>query len=135
MEELIYKFENGLLKSSEWHHNEHIAITFWYLENYDELNAIVKIKAGLLRYNQIYKTPQGDGRGYHETITMFFIKLAQSFIAENSHLRGSSSLLASKFIEENPRHLETLKKHYRSETLRSVEARIHWVEPDLVPIP
>src|SRR5262245_10447988 len=73
--ELINRFEAGSLLENEWHHREHLLMALWYLSHFDELTAIMKIKVGILKYNVIYGVPQTDERGYHETITMFFVHL------------------------------------------------------------
>jgi hypothetical protein len=129
IERFIKKFENGELKEDEWHHREHLLMTLWYLTQTDELTAIVKIKQGILRYNVLYNVPQIPGRGYHETITMFFIKYVQQVISRN---KGSSwDELVKSLLSDVSYHMSLLKKYYNNSTLHSVKARVHWIEPDL----
>jgi len=133
IKELIRQFEADELKKEEFHHKEHLELTLWYLENLPELEAIVKIKGGILKYNLLYKVPQSVNSGYHETITMFFIKLVQSFIKsspKNCSFEQRAKVLTAKYAQMKT----VVREYYSMEVIRTEEARKIWVEPNLKPI-
>lgn len=132
LEKLVKEFEAGRLVESQWHHREHIAICFWYLCRYPLIDAIFRMKLGILKYNELYRVPQTPERGYHETITLFFIRYLQNYI-ESIDL-GSAALVdhLRPLLKKHDKFLPVLWQYYSKPLLNSLEARIQWVEPDLL---
>ncbi len=126
----IDNFEPGDLLEKDFHHKEHLIICLWYLEKFEELDAILRIKHGVMKYNLIYNVPQREKRGYHETITMFFIQLTQKVrrsIGPNLSFDEKVDLL----VEECPEVHSTLAKYYSKDYLWSPEGRRFWLKPDV----
>jgi hypothetical protein len=131
---LVDHFEKGLLAKEDWHHAEHLAISFWHLKRFSFLEAVFRMKLGILKYNELYKIQQTPERGYHETITLFFLKLVRNYIRsldaeDRDELRQVRNLLA-RF----PDFLPLVWKHYSRPLLNSEKARTEWIEPDLEPL-
>ncbi len=128
---LIAKFENCTLPRSEWNHTAHLTVALWYLNRYDEQEAINVIRQGIQRYNAaigIKTTPDG---GYHETVTLFWIWMVSHYLSVN---REKSSILETAIALNNTYNDKYLPfQYYSRDLLMSWEARTNWVEPDLKP--
>jgi hypothetical protein len=134
LETLVKDFEAGRLVKGEWHHAEHLAICFWYLYRTDLLAAIFRLKLGILKYNERDGVPQTIERGYHETITLFFVKLVKKYVDGIDRSHGSLIEKLNPFLEIHKSFVSTLWQYYSRPRLNSLEARIQWLEPDLRPL-
>lgn len=131
LKNLVVAFENGRLLQDQWHHSEHLAICYWYLCNKTFLETVFRMKLGILKYNEKYKVEQTRERGYHETITLFFIKLVQSYIYKAQPQEGRLVELLKPLLDSNKEFLPVLWRYYSRSLLNSERARVYWVEPDL----
>ena len=128
---LIARFEDCTLPKEAWTHRAHLAVGLWYASRlpYDE--ALVAMREGILRLNAVHGVPTTPARGYHETITRFYMRLLCDYVAwEEGRPTGEWEervrvLLARYGDRELP------LRHYTRERLMSSEARFGWVEPDL----
>lgn len=132
IENLIKAFENCTLPRCEWSHPAHLTVALWYLTHYSEPDATNCIRDRIKRYNLAHGIKTTKDSGYHETLTLFWIRMASQYL---SSVTSDSSLvdIANKLIQDygNPRFpLE----YYSRELLMSWEARKDWVEPDLKPV-
>jgi hypothetical protein len=122
--ELVRAFETCEIHPAEFKHYQHMAVALWYLKHlpYDE--ASEKMRGGIQRLAAAYgKT------GYHETITVFWLKMVSSFL-----LREDSQAmvfeLANKIASEYG-NKNVIADYYSEEIIGSVKAKNEWVEPDL----
>jgi hypothetical protein len=137
IEYLINQFNNCTLPRSQWNHYAHLIVALWYLIHYEQLTAINLIREGILRYNRAMNIKTTKNSGYHETITLFWIYLVNSYLYMTKTPRSgeSNSLLnlANDLI-----HLYGNKnlplEYYSRDLLMSSVSRQRWVEPDLKPI-
>jgi hypothetical protein len=129
IDQLIIAFQSATLPRSEWNHEAHLIVGLWYLLNYPESQAINRIRYAIQRYNRLCGIKTTKDNGYHETLTMFWVKMINNFL-----------LVADKklFLEETAVNLvESLGdvslpfKYYSRQRLLSWKARIMWLEPDL----
>jgi hypothetical protein len=111
-------------------HREHLTVTFWYVSRFDEAEAIDRIRAGILFLNNCHGTPNTDTRGYHETLTRFWIGVVVKFLKE-SGAEWSELELANQLIEEYADRGGLWRDYYSFDLLKSVESRRRWIEPDL----
>lgn len=132
IENLIKAFENCTLPRCEWSHPAHLTVALWYLTHYSELEATNCIRDRIKRYNLAHGIKTTKDSGYHETLTLFWIRMASQYL---SSVTSDSSLvdIANKLIQDygNPR---LPLEYYSRELLMSWEARKDWVEPDLKPV-
>src|SRR5882724_13441194 len=78
--DLIAHFEIGDAKP--WTHAAHLTMAFWYLSRMDETQATERIRSGILHYNECQGTANTDVSGYHETLTIFWIRIVATFLKE-----------------------------------------------------
>jgi hypothetical protein len=129
---LVRGFDDRTLPRDEWTHAAHLTVALRHLLQYDWPAAVVRVREGIKRYNAAHGvviTPEG---GYHETLTLFWLRYVRSFLeAERNEARTLISL-ANELIATADKRLPL--EHYTRERLFSWEARTAWVEPDLKPL-
>jgi hypothetical protein len=123
--ELVRLFESCQLAGDRWTHRAHLAVAATYLRSYPLPEATDRARAHIRRYNE----SRGNHTGYHETITVLFMRLvARELQASPADLAGFVNGLAGRFA------VDWLYGHYSKDRLWSAEARVGFVEPDLLPL-
>ncbi len=125
--DFIAQFEDCSLAPEHFDHRGHIRLAWLYMNNYGSAVALEKLVTGIRRY----AGSLGANDKFHYTITAALLKILvyrqiqcqapdwQIFIKMNSDLLTDAQAL--------------LLRHYRQGVLFSEEARVNWVEPDLIP--
>jgi hypothetical protein len=130
IEDLVRDFREKRLPLSRWSHQAHLTVGIWYLSRMPAKAAMPLIRDGIWHYNESQGVINTGVRGYHETITRFYIWSIGKYLASADGSRSlldlTNGLLTSAFgAKEFP------FRFYSRERLLSVEARRFWVEPDL----
>ena len=133
IEFLITHFESGQLPKSEWTHQAHIIVAFWYNWHYSFAEALERVRQGIIAYNEAVGTPNTDDSGYHETLTVFWMRLARSFLQRNQP--SSLENACTAFLESEDALKTSPFTYYSRELLFSKHARKEWVEGDLQEVP
>jgi hypothetical protein len=129
---LVRRFEDCTLPREEWTHAAHLTVALWHLLQYDWPDAVRRVRLGIQRYNAahgIRTTPTG---GYHETLTLFWLRRVRAFLEGGRNEARSLVALANELVATADRSLPLA--YYTRERLFSPEARAGWVEPDLKPL-
>ena len=126
LEELVRSFESCELPYERWTHRAHLAVAAVYLGRYPFPEATDRARAGIRRYNQA----RGDPRGYHETITVVYMRLVARQLAGVPLDRVPALVngLADRC------RVDWLIGYYSAGRLWSAEARAGFVEPDVRPL-
>jgi hypothetical protein len=126
-------FEGGTLPAARWTHRAHLLMGLWYATRLPAAEALVAMRDGILRLNEVHGVVTTPSRGYHETITRAYMRLIGHFVTAD-HGRGGWNARAGRLLA---RHGEKdhLLRYYSRDRLMSPEARFGWVEPDLRPLP
>jgi hypothetical protein len=129
---LVRGFEECSLPFARWTHEAHLTVAVWYLVRCAPEVAAERIRAGIQRFNLANGVAQTPQRGYHETITRFYIWAVRRYLAERGAGAGAGSLLdltngllASRYGDRS-----LPLDYYTRDHLMSWEARTGWVEPD-----
>ncbi|MEG4531445.1 hypothetical protein [Microcoleus sp. D2_18a_D3] len=129
IDSLIHAFQECSLPRSQWTHEAHLTVALWYLFYDSEQEAINAVRNGIKRYNSAQGIETTKDGGYHETLTLFWVRTIRRYLADESRNRSMVNLangLIAKYAER------TLPfTYYTRDRLMSSEARINWVEPDL----
>jgi hypothetical protein len=131
---LVARFEDCTLPKEEWTHQAHLTVGLWYASRLPYEEALVTVREGINRLNAVHGVPTTPTRGYHETITRFYMRVLCHYVVQEEWPRGVGwgervqRLLARYGDRELP------LRYYSKERLMSPEARFGWVEPDLRPI-
>ncbi|MDQ3917301.1 MAG: hypothetical protein M3348_02395 [Acidobacteriota bacterium] len=129
---LVRGFEDCTLARERWTHAAHLTVALWNLLQYDWPEAVARVRLGINRYNAahgIAATPTG---GYHETLTLFWLRRVRAFLEGGRNEARSLVSLANELIAAFDKSLPLA--YYTRERLFSPEARAGWVEPDLKPL-
>ena len=129
IDSLIHAFQEGSLPRSQWTHEAHLTVALWYLCYDSEQEAINAIRNGIKLYNSVQGIETTQNSGYHETVTLFWVRNVGRYLADESHNRSIVHLANGLIAKYADRTLPF--RYYTRERLMSWEARINWVEPDL----
>ena len=129
VETLALEFECCTLPRAGWTHEAHLTVALWYLARHPHAEATRLIREGIKRYNHACGIVTTPTSGYHETITLFWIRIVSEYLMCVSNERCSLVHLANGLLARCDKSLPL--KYYSRERLMSAEARARWVEPDL----
>jgi len=133
LEDLVRRFADRTLTKPEWTHAAHLAVGLWHVSRYGADDALPRLRTAISRLNESHGTVNSATGGYHETITRAYVSVLAAFAAahgEKTAAERVTALLAHPLADR-----KALLRFYSRERLDSVEARLGWVEPDLVPLP
>ena len=129
IDSLIHAFQEGNLSRSQWTHEAHLTVALWYLFYDSEQEAINAVRNGIKRYNSVQGIETTKDGGYHETLTLFWVRTIRRYLADESRNRSMVNLANGLIAKYADRTLPFT--YYTRDRLMSSEARINWVEPDL----
>src|SRR5690348_15278697 len=75
-------FEDCTLPSEEWKHRAHLKVAYLYLRAFPFEEALTKARQNIQRYNAATNTPENLERGYHETITVAWMRLVHHALSQ-----------------------------------------------------
>lgn len=126
-DEFLAAFEAVALTRPEWTHEAHVRMAWLYLARHPVPDALDRVRRGIQKLNGKIGSPDG----YHETITVAFVRVIADRLAESETYPA--------FRDRNPdlldRTLPALLRHYTKDRLYSAEARAAFVAPDREPLP
>lgn len=131
--DLVRAFESCEISRHAWDHAGHIAVALVYATEIGEDAGTERMRSALLhfaRFNNIVPSP---GRGYHETLTRFWMRMVVVVAAEldaGKPLFARANAAIERLADKN-----LAKRYYSPELLASDEARNGFVTPDLAEIP
>ena len=128
IDSLIHAFQECSLPRSQWTHEAHLTVALWYLFYDSEQEAINAVRNGIKRYNSVQGIETTKNGGYHETLTLFWVRTIRRYLADESRNRSMVNLANGLIAKYADRTLPF--RYYTRSRLMSWEARINWVEPD-----
>ena len=122
------------LPRTEWTHAAHFAAALWLIRYRPGLDAAATMPGLIRAYNESVGRTNDDNGGYHETITLASLRAARGVLGayppDMPIHRIVNALMQSGLADPN-----WLLEYWSRDQLMSVEARRHWVEPDLKSLP
>jgi hypothetical protein len=122
--ELVRLFESCELPGTRWTHRAHLAVAASYLRRYPLPEATDRARTHIRRYNE----SRGNLIGYHETITVLFMRLVARELVGAVDLAKCVNALAERC------RVDGLLGYYSKDWLWSDAARAEFVDPDLRPL-
>ena len=127
IDEFLAAFEAGTLPKVRWTHGAHLLTGACYVHQHGEVAAIDKMRLCVRRYNEAVGGKNTDTSGYHETITIAWIKVLARLLRESGPLpRMAFAHLAVERFEPHRGHLQ---QYYDFDLVSSAEARRVWIPP------
>jgi hypothetical protein len=125
--EMVASFERCEWSYPRWTHRAHLGVALCYLQAYPFDAALARVRNHIPLYNRTC----GDPAGYHETLTLLFMRRVQRYLRDQP---GPLLLVAA--IEELAAacDMQWPLRYYSPERLWSAQARAQWVEPDRQPL-
>jgi len=121
------QFESKTLPSEAFRHREHVRLTWIYLT----LEPPDRVAARLCRSLLELATSHGKAERFHHTLTVAWVRIIE--FARRSHPDSSFDVLTEAWPSLLDK--DAPLAYYSRERLYSDDARHHWVEPDLRPLP
>jgi hypothetical protein len=125
----LAEFEAGRLPKARWTHGAHLLTGACYLHALGEAAAIDKMRLCVKRHNESVGTANSDTGGYHETITIAWIKLLAGLLQEAGPMERAAfaALAVERFVNDRG----IFSRYYDFNLPGSLEARRAWVAPTL----
>ena len=117
---VVRKLEQCVFAPSEFHHRDHLAVCVAYLYAGDLETAMDRMRASLLRF-----TAHHNVKGYHETITRFWMRLVDQHLDRQLCLGEAVGRIQAELGDKG-----LIYSYYSKERLHSPEAKQSWMEPD-----
>lgn len=127
--DLIQRFEVQKLPKKEWTHEAHLVVAIWYCNKHPFEEALPLVRDYITRHNTSVGTPNTDTEGYHESITRFWLHVADGFLKKNTF--STIGEACNAFIKAPLAQSNYPLTYYSPAVLFSTEARHNWVTPDL----
>jgi hypothetical protein len=122
------------LSRSDWTHEAHLAACLYLIVARPEVQPERDLPDIIRRFNESVGGVNDDLQGYHETITQAYVRGVRSFLARTApDLPLAAKVNALLQAPEGRRDWPL--RFFSRERLFSREARLGWVEPDLIPLP
>jgi hypothetical protein len=118
----------------EWTHEAHLAATTYLLLRRPDVDVDKQLPGIIRRFNESVGGVNSATEGYHETITRMFLHGIRLFLAEADLDEPLHELVNDLLVSPMGRRDWPLR-FYSAERLFSVEARRHFVPPDIAPLP
>lgn len=133
IEHLVARFLDCSLPCAEWTHGAHLTVGLWHAREHSPDEALARVRSGIQRYNAACGTPNNQQRGYHETLTCFYMHMIGRYLVSVIDRSDWSAVTNDLIDQYGSRDLPLL--YYSRERLMSSQARAGWVTPDLRPLP
>jgi hypothetical protein len=126
----IAAFEDGTLPKTRWTHGAHLLTGACYVHALGETAAADRMRMCVVRYNVAVGGENTETGGYHETITVAWIKLLARLLRESGPMERVhfTRLAVKRFVQER----DIFSRYYDFDVVASKEARREWVPPTLL---
>ena len=122
---LVTQFENKTLPKASWTHQAHLTTGLYYLYHHSFFESLCIMKARIMTYNESVGGVNSPTNGYHETLTVFWLKVLEQFLKDK---RSMALYEICNLLLESPQSSKELPfQYYDKERLMSVEARATWI--------
>ena len=129
-DDFVQEFKDHSLSKNKWTHEAHFVIALWFVLEYGYDEAVLHVREGIKNYNEATGVVNTELDGYHETITLLYLKLVKKFI--DSEDDNDPITLLAKLLKSEIIHPSYPFKFYSQEKLFLKDARFNWLEPDLI---
>lgn len=131
-EQFLSAFEACTLPPDKWTHRAHVRVAVLYASQSSWEEAVRTMRRRIQAYNAATDTPEELERGYHETLTVAFMRLIYA-----AQLADGTFTTAAAFIKRHPELLEkkAILRYYSRERILTWDAKQRFVPPDIQSLP
>jgi hypothetical protein len=129
---LLRQFESCELPGEDWCHRAHVRLAYLFLRRHPFGESLRRFRSCLQAYNRVHGVPDNLTSGFHETLTVAWLRLVAARLQDTPSAADSDA-----FCDGNPDLLDKsiLRRFYSSDRIVSWEAKRRFVEPDLQELP
>ena len=127
---LVSGFKDGSWPGKEFRHLHHIVIAVHYIA--EEPDPMPVLRAEISRYNLSQGGENTADRGYHETVTRFWVEVVRAHmqsLPEGLSRTDITRRVADEFADRR----DLFREYYDFDVLASRDARAHWIPPNQTP--
>jgi hypothetical protein len=128
----LHAFESCTLPKSEWTHSAHIFTGACFVHTLGESAAIDRMRPAIRRFNESIGGQNTPTSGYHESVTVFWIKLLAAF--HRDILPTTRVVFAARAVEHFAQQRDLFSRFYDFDLVASTDARLRWIPPTLQPL-
>lgn len=125
-------FEGCTLPKVEWTHAAHLLTGACYVYTLGREAALAKMRCCVRQYNESVGGKNTETSGYHETITVMWIRLLDHLLRESVPMQRAR--FAALAVEQFGTQRDIFHEYYDFDLPGSTKARLQWVEPTLKPL-
>ena len=129
IDEFLTAFEAGTLPKERWTHGAHLLGGACYVYRLGQAGAIHHMRTCVRRYNEAVGGKNTATSGYHETITVFWIKVLDTLLRDAQPI--SRAEFAELAVERFASQRDLFRRFYDFDVIASTEARAEWIAPTL----
>jgi len=132
IDEFLAAFEGCTLPKEKWTHAAHLLTGACYVHAMGREPALERMRECVSRYNVSVGGKNTETSGYHETITVMWIRLLDRLRQEVGSMERAA--FAALAVEQFEPRRAVFREYYDFDVVASTEARLRWVEPTLKPL-
>lgn len=131
-QQFLSAFLSCTLPPEEWTHRAHVRAAVLIASTNSWNDAVHEMRSRIQAYNAATDTPEELERGYHETMTLAFMRLIYAAYLKDGHFAT-----ADAFMQLHPELIEKkiLLQYYSRERIVTWDAKQRFVPPDIQPLP
>ena len=122
-------FEGCTLPKERWTHGAHLLTGACYVHRFGRDVALERMRVCVRRYNESVGGKNTETSGYHETITVAWIKLLGGLLGEVGPMERA--VFAALAVERFEGQRDIFMRYYDFDLVGSTDARLRWVAPNL----
>jgi hypothetical protein len=132
LDEFLHAFFHHTLPKAQWTHAAHVTVAACLLHKGEVPSVLPVVRNAICSYNLSVGTQNTDTSGYHETLTIFWLRVVAQSLRQSpsaSRLHAVRSIVGA-YGDERSLH----RLYYSRDIVTCSAARRAWVEPDLKPL-
>lgn len=128
MEDFMTAFEDRSLDVSRFTHRGHVALASVYVLRFGATAALDRLRREIPRFNVAKGGVNNQERGYHETLTVFWVLLIEETLetmenlTDREKVNGAIERLSASGL---------WREYYSFDVLKNPECRFRWTAPDV----
>ena len=131
LDAFLRAFESGTFPAADFHHQEHLIVAACYLLEADDEDAAARTRTNIRRYNESQGGKNTEDAGYHETLTIFWLRLIRAHLPLGLNRLTAVQTVVGQFATNR----DLFGEYYSFDVVKSRDARLSWVAPDLKDLP
>lgn len=128
MEAFAKAFEDRSLEAVSFSHQGHVALAAVYVLRHGAAAALERLRREIPLFNVAKGGINNQERGYHETLTVFWVLLIEETLRE---MTGLTDLEKVNSTIERLSTSGLWREYYSFDVLKNPECRFRWVAPDV----